>query len=113
MSFNEVMSDDHGLYKWLSNIVSDAVPRIGVGADCLQDSFGFSFISDVPVSTEATERLAERIGFIRETQCASATCCDPITVLNNLPARREVLGVHVRPIEGRHGLHDHGAWSPH
>ncbi|KAL1733750.1 hypothetical protein EV714DRAFT_203618 [Schizophyllum commune] len=52
VSYNEVMSDDHGLYKWLSNI----------------DSFGFSFISDVPVSTEATEKLVERIGFIRETQ---------------------------------------------
>jgi len=36
---------------------------------CVQDQFGFSFISGVPPTPEATERLVERIGFIRETQC--------------------------------------------
>ena len=56
------------------------------GADCLQDSFGFSFVSDVPVSTEATEQLAERIGFIRETQCASALHFDLTSVLTNFLA---------------------------
>lgn len=35
----------------------------------LQDTFGFSFVSGVPVTTEATERLCERISYIRETQC--------------------------------------------
>lgn len=34
-----------------------------------QDQFGFSFISGVPTTPEATEKLIERIGFIRETQC--------------------------------------------
>jgi len=36
---------------------------------CVQDRFGFSFVSGVPSTPEATERLVERIGFIRETQC--------------------------------------------
>ncbi|TRM64864.1 hypothetical protein BD626DRAFT_399658 [Schizophyllum amplum] len=52
VTYYEVMSDDYGVYKWLSNI----------------DCFGFSFVSDVPVTMEATEKLAQRIGFIRETQ---------------------------------------------
>ncbi|KAF8896524.1 hypothetical protein BD779DRAFT_1608718 [Infundibulicybe gibba] len=53
ISFEEAMGpDESGLYKWLSNI----------------DRFGFSFISGVPVSPEATESLSKRIGFIRETQ---------------------------------------------
>ncbi|KAI0073883.1 mitochondrial protein [Panus rudis PR-1116 ss-1] len=47
-----VAEDDKGLYKWLSNV----------------DKFGFSFVSGVPATTEATEELAKRIGFIRETQ---------------------------------------------
>ncbi|KAI0784502.1 mitochondrial protein [Abortiporus biennis] len=45
-------SDDRGLYKWISNV----------------DKFGFSFVSGVPATTEATEELVERIGFIRKTQ---------------------------------------------
>lgn len=35
----------------------------------VQDKFGFSFISGVPPTPEATEQLVDRIGFIRETQC--------------------------------------------
>ena len=31
VSYNEVMSDDHGLYKWLSNIVSDALAELARG----------------------------------------------------------------------------------
>lgn len=51
--YEDVMTEDgFGLYKWLQNI----------------DRFGFSFVSDVPVSPEATEELVQRIGFIRETQ---------------------------------------------
>ncbi len=46
-------NDELGLFRWLSNV----------------DKFGFSFVSDVPQTTEATEKLSERIGFIRETQC--------------------------------------------
>ncbi|KAI6125641.1 Trimethyllysine dioxygenase [Pisolithus croceorrhizus] len=43
---------DAGLYKWLSTI----------------DRFGFCFVSGVPPTAEATQRLCERIAFIRETQ---------------------------------------------
>ncbi|KAL0954688.1 hypothetical protein HGRIS_003639 [Hohenbuehelia grisea] len=49
--YDQVMSDG-GLYKWLTNI----------------DQFGFCFVSGVPATTEATEELSKRIGFIRETQ---------------------------------------------
>ncbi|RXW21271.1 hypothetical protein EST38_g4580 [Candolleomyces aberdarensis] len=52
VAYEEVMAGDAGLYKWLSNI----------------DRFGFSFVSGVPPTPEATEELSERIGFIRETQ---------------------------------------------
>ncbi|KIY43953.1 Trimethyllysine dioxygenase, partial [Fistulina hepatica ATCC 64428] len=53
ISYDEAMApDDQGLYKWLCNI----------------NTFGFSFVSDVPPTVEATQKLAERIGFIRETQ---------------------------------------------
>ncbi|KAI6033285.1 Trimethyllysine dioxygenase [Pisolithus marmoratus] len=52
ITYEEVMEeDDRGLYKWLSTT----------------DSFGFCFVSGVPRTAEATERLCERIGFIRET----------------------------------------------
>jgi len=44
--------DDKGLFKWLSNI----------------DKFGFSFVNGIPPTPEATEKLTQRIGFIRETQ---------------------------------------------
>ncbi|KAL6307585.1 Trimethyllysine dioxygenase [Sparassis latifolia] len=51
VTFEEAMlEDDRGVFKWLSNI------------------FGFSFITDVPPTPEATEELSRRIGFIRETQ---------------------------------------------
>ncbi|KAK7044195.1 hypothetical protein VNI00_007915 [Paramarasmius palmivorus] len=54
--YEEVMAEDgFGLYKWLQNIFR-------------KDRFGFSFVSDVPVSPEATEELTQKIGFIRETQ---------------------------------------------
>ncbi|KAF9463896.1 hypothetical protein BDZ94DRAFT_1358589 [Collybia nuda] len=53
VTYEEVMhGDDRGLFKWLSNI----------------DKFGFSFVTSVPSTPEATEKLTERIGFIRETQ---------------------------------------------
>ncbi|RXW23272.1 hypothetical protein EST38_g2573 [Candolleomyces aberdarensis] len=52
VAYEEVMAGDAGLYKWLSNI----------------DRSGFSFVSGVPPTPEATEELSERIGFIRETQ---------------------------------------------
>ncbi|KAI6018014.1 Trimethyllysine dioxygenase [Pisolithus microcarpus] len=53
ITYEEAMEEgDAGLYKWLSTI----------------DRFGFCFVSGVPATAEATERLCERIGFIRETQ---------------------------------------------
>lgn len=53
VTYSEAMDqDDRGLFKWLTDI----------------DQFGFSFISGVPPTPEATEKLVERIGFIRETQ---------------------------------------------
>ncbi|KAI6154708.1 Trimethyllysine dioxygenase [Pisolithus tinctorius] len=53
ITFEEAIAKgDAGLYKWLSTI----------------DRFGFCFVSGVPPTAEATERLCERIGFIRETQ---------------------------------------------
>lgn len=53
VAYEEIMAkDDQGLFKWLSNV----------------DRFGFSFVSGVSKTPEATEALSERIGFIRETQ---------------------------------------------
>ncbi|KAI0806098.1 hypothetical protein BC629DRAFT_1142532 [Irpex lacteus] len=53
VAYEEVMAgDEHGLYKWLSNV----------------EKFGFSFVTGVPPTPEATEELSTRIGFIRETQ---------------------------------------------
>ncbi|KAG6331400.1 hypothetical protein ID866_7686, partial [Astraeus odoratus] len=53
VTFDEVIDDsDAGLYKWLRAI----------------DHFGFCFVSGVPPTPEATEKLCGRIGFIRETQ---------------------------------------------
>jgi len=53
VTYEEVMSEDErGLFKWLTNV----------------DRFGFSFVSGVPATLGATEKLSERIGFIRETQ---------------------------------------------
>lgn len=63
---------EKGLLKWLTNIVSACFVSSnheGLLTVCVQDQFGFSFISGVPPTPEATEKLAERIGFIRETQC--------------------------------------------
>ncbi|KAF4596408.1 hypothetical protein EYR40_007902 [Pleurotus pulmonarius] len=45
-------NDEKGLYKWLSNV----------------HEHGFSFVSGVPATPEATEELSQRISFIRETQ---------------------------------------------
>ncbi|KAI0775000.1 mitochondrial protein [Trametes elegans] len=53
VTYQEAMAeDDHGLFKWLSNV----------------DKFGFCFVSGVPATPEATEELSRRIAFIRETQ---------------------------------------------
>ncbi|RDB28690.1 Trimethyllysine dioxygenase [Hypsizygus marmoreus] len=53
VTYEEAMAgDDKGLFKWLTNI----------------EKFGFSFIQGVPPTPEATQKLTERIGFIRETQ---------------------------------------------
>ncbi|KAH9955816.1 hypothetical protein BGW80DRAFT_1392160, partial [Lactifluus volemus] len=49
--YDEVTSNEHGVHKWLSKI----------------DKFGFCFVPGIPATPEATEDLANRIGFIRET----------------------------------------------
>ncbi|KAF9910035.1 hypothetical protein EC991_007366 [Linnemannia zychae] len=51
VAYKDVMESDKGLAEWLNNI----------------HVYGFSFVSGVPVTTEATEELAKRISFIRET----------------------------------------------
>ncbi|GJJ68072.1 trimethyllysine dioxygenase [Entomortierella parvispora] len=51
VAYKDVMESDKGLAKWLNNI----------------HVHGFSYVSGVPVTTEATEALANRIAFIRET----------------------------------------------
>ncbi|KZS92481.1 homoaconitase [Sistotremastrum niveocremeum HHB9708] len=55
VQFKDVMYNDEALYAWLRKI----------------DRFGFSFVQGVPHNTEETEKLARRIGFIRETQYGS------------------------------------------
>ncbi|KAI0249174.1 hypothetical protein BJV78DRAFT_1328612 [Lactifluus subvellereus] len=51
VAYDEVMSNERGVYKWLSRI----------------DKFGFCFVQGIPPTPEATEDLSVRIGFIRET----------------------------------------------
>ncbi|KAG0003536.1 hypothetical protein BGZ79_000668 [Entomortierella chlamydospora] len=51
VAYKDVMETDKGLAEWLNNI----------------HIYGFSYVSGVPVSTEATEALSRRITFIRET----------------------------------------------
>ncbi|KAF9397186.1 hypothetical protein BGX21_009140 [Mortierella sp. AD011] len=51
VTYKDVMETDKGLAEWLNNI----------------HIYGFSYVSGVPVSTEATEALSRRITFIRET----------------------------------------------
>ncbi|KAG5340375.1 hypothetical protein C0989_001969 [Termitomyces sp. Mn162] len=54
VSYEEVMHEnDKGLFKWLSNI----------------NKFGFSLVQGIPVTPEDTQKLVERIGFIRQTHC--------------------------------------------
>ncbi|CCA73344.1 related to trimethyllysine hydroxylase [Serendipita indica DSM 11827] len=52
VAYEEVMHDEFAVYKWLEKI----------------DRFGFCFISGVPATTEDTEKLVQRIAFIRHTQ---------------------------------------------
>ncbi|KEP50204.1 trimethyllysine dioxygenase [Rhizoctonia solani 123E] len=52
VSYEEVMKNDTGVYKWLQKI----------------DEFGFCFISGVPPNPQDTETLTRRIAFIRDTK---------------------------------------------
>lgn len=54
VQYEDAMSTKAGLAKWLENI----------------QVYGFSFVDGVPVSLEATEKLARRICFIRESHYA-------------------------------------------
>ncbi|KAF3892879.1 Trimethyllysine dioxygenase TmlH [Trichophyton interdigitale] len=51
VEYEEVMSSDEGIRRWTSNIYR----------------FGFSFVKGSPATPEATERLLERLAFIRPT----------------------------------------------
>ncbi|BGP25914.1 hypothetical protein JCM10295v2_004856 [Rhodotorula toruloides] len=51
VTYEEVMESEEGVYEWLKRI----------------DTYGFSFISGIPGTPEATEALIRRIAFIRET----------------------------------------------
>ncbi|KAF9963703.1 hypothetical protein BGZ70_007237 [Mortierella alpina] len=65
VAYKDVMNSEQGLAEWLNNIVG-----YGRSDQCLIGSlhvYGFSYVSGVPVSTEATEELARRIAFIRES----------------------------------------------
>jgi len=55
VQYEDAMSTQSGLAKWLQNI----------------EVYGFSFVDGVPVSLEATEQLARRICFIRESHYAA------------------------------------------
>ncbi|KAG5642898.1 hypothetical protein DXG03_001905 [Asterophora parasitica] len=69
VTYEEAMAeDDHGLFKSLTNVVSDGIPVSRVALRLAQNKFGFTLIHGVPATPEATEKLIERIGFIRETQ---------------------------------------------
>ncbi len=51
IAFDVLMEQDAGLKQWLENI----------------HVFGFSLVEEVPSTKDATRRLAERMGYIRET----------------------------------------------
>ncbi|RPB21050.1 Trimethyllysine dioxygenase [Terfezia boudieri ATCC MYA-4762] len=51
ISYKEVIESDKGVAKWTSKIYT----------------YGFSYVNDVPVSPEATQKLVERIALIRHT----------------------------------------------
>ncbi|BGP33478.1 hypothetical protein JCM10296v2_005281 [Rhodotorula toruloides] len=51
VTYEEVMESEKGVYEWLKRI----------------DVYGFSFVSGIPGTPEATEALIRRIAFIRET----------------------------------------------
>ncbi|KAG2177139.1 hypothetical protein INT43_007796 [Umbelopsis isabellina] len=55
VQYEEAMNTQAGLAKWLNNI----------------EVYGFSFVDGVPITLEATEQLARRICFIRESHYAA------------------------------------------
>jgi len=51
VAYEDVMSGDVGLKKWLVDVAT----------------YGFGFVKGVPATVKATEELARRVTFIRET----------------------------------------------
>jgi trimethyllysine dioxygenase len=96
VKYTDVMSgNDSGVYQWLSNIVGFLFSSSsGRSLTYWQDRFGFSFVSGVPVSPEATEELSTRIGFVRETQCMNGAL--PLLLESDRYHRWQVLGVYFR-----------------
>lgn len=72
VAYEEIMAGDAGVWKWVEKIVSKTPTRTlpdDMSHTCatFQDQFGFSFVSGIPPTPEATEELVRRIAFIRET----------------------------------------------
>lgn len=64
--FEAVMAQDASLSEWLEKIVSLISIRL-VQDLPLQQTWGFCFVKDIPLSPESTQALIERIAFIRHT----------------------------------------------
>lgn len=71
--FTNVMNTNQGLADWLKNIVCKYLAHwYGFVSHLFdQDKYGFCWVEGVPVTPEATEKLARRISFIRETHYGS------------------------------------------
>jgi hypothetical protein len=82
-----------------------------------QYAFGFCFVSGTPATLEATEKLVNRIGFIRETHCKISLRVRfpvPFSLLTQgFLLRWKVLGLYRRPSTGRHRVHKHRIARPY
>lgn len=69
VQYEAVMSSDEGVAQWVAKIVRPPPTPIIYTPDSnpSQHKFGFCFVTGVPVTPEDTEKLAERIAFIRPT----------------------------------------------
>ena len=62
------MSSEDGVKEWTSLIVFDrAACECIFQTKALQRRYGFAFVENCPVTPDATEKLLERIAFIRPT----------------------------------------------
>lgn len=62
------MESEEGVYEWVKRVVRPPTPPLPVSLiHRTQDKFGFSLVSGIPPTSEATDALLRRIAFIRET----------------------------------------------